>query len=117
MVESIGCRIRKRREELEMSQDELAKRLGYKSRSSIAKIEKDGRELPQKKIAVIANVLQTTPSYIMGWEEMQKKADTITDVVLRMKKDSEFLSLVEKLNKLDVEQIKGVSQMLSAFLK
>lgn len=117
MSDSIGNRIRKRREELEMSQDELAKRLGYKSRSSIAKIEKDGRELPQKKIASIANVLQTTPAYIMGWEQTQKKADTITDVVLRMKTDSEFLSLVEKLNKLDAEKISGVSQMLSAFLK
>jgi len=48
---------------------------------------------------------------------MQKKADTITDVVLRMKTDSEFLSLVETLNTLDAEKIRGVKQMLSAFLK
>ena len=32
-------RIRKRREELGMSQEELAKKMGYKSRSSINKIE------------------------------------------------------------------------------
>ena len=64
---SIGERIRQRRENLQMSQDELAQLLGYKSRSSVAKIEKDGRGLPQNKIAEIAKHLHTTPAYIMGW--------------------------------------------------
>lgn len=66
---TIGDRIKKRRQELNVSQEELAKILGYKSRSSINKIEKDGRELPQGKILAIATALHTTPSYIMGWEE------------------------------------------------
>ena len=35
----IGERIKYRREQLGLSQDELARRLGYKSRSSINKIE------------------------------------------------------------------------------
>ena len=35
---TIGQRIKVRREELNMSQEELAKRIGYKSRSSINKI-------------------------------------------------------------------------------
>ena len=39
----IGERIKLRREELNLSQDELAKKVGYKSRSSINKIEQDGR--------------------------------------------------------------------------
>lgn len=66
---SIGDRIKSRREQLNMSQDELAKKLGYKSRSSINKIEKDGRGLPQSKIKAIADALFTTPAYIMGWLE------------------------------------------------
>lgn len=36
---TIGERIKFKREELDISQDELARRLGYKSRSSINKIE------------------------------------------------------------------------------
>ena len=40
-LSTIGSRIRNRREELGLSQDELGKRLGYKSRSSINKIELD----------------------------------------------------------------------------
>ena len=66
---TIGDRIKTRRLELDMSQDELARLVGYKSRSSINKIESDGRLLPQRKIMEIANALNTTPAYIMGWEE------------------------------------------------
>lgn len=65
----IGERIRRRREELDMTQDELARAAGYKSRSSINKIEMDGRGLPQKKVADIAKALKVTPSYLMGWED------------------------------------------------
>ena len=71
----IGERIKLKREELNMSQDELAKKVGYKSRSSVNKIESDGRGLPQNKIVLFANALQTTPAYLMGWEdenEMQR---------------------------------------------
>lgn len=67
---NIGQRIKKRREEIDLSQEELAKKLGYKSRSSINKIEKDGQGIPQSKIKAFASALNTTPSYIMGWEEM-----------------------------------------------
>ena len=66
---NIGERIRQRREELDMTQDELARAAGYKSRSSINKIEVDGRGLPQNKIVDIARALKVTPSYLMGWED------------------------------------------------
>lgn len=61
-------RIKQRREELGMSQDELAKKLGYKSRSTIAKIEKGENDITQSKIAAFAKALNTTPSYLMGWD-------------------------------------------------
>lgn len=69
-MSTIGSRIRNRREELGLSQDELGKRLGYKSRSSINKIELDQRNLTQSKIKAIADALDTTPAYIMGWKEL-----------------------------------------------
>lgn len=74
-MSTIGSRIRNRREELGLSQDELGKRLGYKSRSSINKIELDQRNLTQSKIKAIADALETTPSYIMGWDEPDQKFD------------------------------------------
>ena len=65
-------RIRSRREELGISQDELAKRVGYKSRSSINKIEKGKNDITQSKIAEIAAALDTTPEYLMGWQNEVK---------------------------------------------
>ena len=114
---SIGDRIRIRREELEMSQDELAKRLGYKSRSSITKIEKDGRELPQKKIADIARALQTTPAYIMGWEEEEKKNALQVDITLRMRSNPKFMDAVNLLFKLDDETLDSVIPLLTTLCK
>ncbi|MCD7810386.1 MAG: helix-turn-helix domain-containing protein [Ruminococcus sp.] len=48
-MNTIGQRIKTRREQLGLSQDELAKRLGYKSRSSINKIELMKHNLTQRK--------------------------------------------------------------------
>ncbi|MFV0395027.1 MAG: helix-turn-helix domain-containing protein [Coprobacillaceae bacterium] len=84
-MNDIGKRIKERRDELGLSQDELAIKLGYKSRSSINKIEKNGRNLPQKKIKAIADALNTTPSYIMGWEEKKQDlySDTNKDIIVQ----------------------------------
>lgn len=65
---SIGSRIKSRREELGMSQEELANKIGYKSKSSINKIELDVQQLRQVKIKQIADALETTTDYIMGWQ-------------------------------------------------
>ena len=76
----IGDRIKKRREELGMSQEELAKKVVYKSRSSVNKIEIDGRGLPQNKIVIFAKALETTPAYLMGWndETIEIKYNTLS---------------------------------------
>lgn len=69
MLSNIGQRIKQRREELGLTQLELAQLLGYKSKSSINKIELGVQNLKQSKIKAIADALHTTPSYIMGWED------------------------------------------------
>ena len=68
MKSGIGQRIRKRREELNMSQDELARLMGYKSRSSINKIELEKTDVAGAKIDEFAKALRTTSSYLMGLE-------------------------------------------------
>lgn len=114
---NIGLRIKERRKELKMSADELGKRLG-KDRSTIYRYEKgDIENLPLDILEPIAKALETTPQYLMGWEKVQKNNDIIADIVVRMRTDNEFLSVVETLNNLDDEQLRGVKQMLSAFMK
>jgi len=61
--------IKKRRIELGLSQEELANKTGYTSRSTIAKIEAGTNDIPQSKIETFAKALDTTPSYIMGWAD------------------------------------------------
>ena len=61
--------IRKRRKEIKMTQDELARRAGYTDRSAIAKIEAGKVDLPQSKIELFAGILNVSPSYLMGWTD------------------------------------------------
>lgn len=65
----IGQRIRRKREELGITQEELGQRIGFKSRSSLNKIEAGERSLTQSKIKAIADALGVTPSFIMGWTD------------------------------------------------
>lgn len=70
---NIGTRIKERRKELKMSAEELGKKLG-KDRSTIYRYEKgDIENLPLDILEPIANALQTTPQYLMGWNTEQKK--------------------------------------------
>ena len=69
--------IKMRRIELNLSQEQLASKVGYTSRTSIAKIEAGEIDLPQSKIVLFAKALQTTPEWLMGWnrpiDEIDKK--------------------------------------------
>lgn len=61
--------IKKFRNAAGMTQGELAERLGYTDRSSIAKIEKGIVDLPQSKIRQIADVFGVAPGILMGYED------------------------------------------------
>ena len=75
-MSTIGNNILTKRKEMGMTQEELAKRLGYKSKSTINKIEMGINDVPQSKIVRFAEVLCTTPAYLMGWKEDTKKSNS-----------------------------------------
>lgn len=72
-------RIKQRREELNMSQADLATALKYSDRSTIAKIEKGVNDITQSKIEAFAAALHTTPAYLMGWTDDYYDYDTDED--------------------------------------
>lgn len=74
-------RIRLRRKELNLSQEDLAQKLGYRDRSSIARIETGKNNLTQSKIEAFADALQVTPAYLMGWEPAEPKDPTLANVL------------------------------------
>lgn len=71
-------RIRERRKQLGMTQEELATKMGFKTKGSISKIEAGERNLPTSKIKQFAEVLDTTPAYLMGWEDNVGTTTTAT---------------------------------------
>ena len=60
--------IKKYREKLGLSQEQLAVLVGYRDRSSIAKVEAGQVDLSQSKIASFAKALHVSPTVLMGWE-------------------------------------------------
>lgn len=114
---NIGQRIKARRKALKISADEMGAKLG-KDRSTIYRYEKgDIENLPLDILEPIADILQTTPQYLMGWEEVQQKNSILTDLTIRMRTDKDFFSLVEGLNNLNSEQLASVKQVVGLFLK
>ena len=73
---TIGDRVKLLRQKKKMTQLELAEKLGYKSKSSVAHIE-NGRDIPRSMVVTLADILDTTPAYLMGWED-GKPADALT---------------------------------------
>jgi len=74
------------------------------------------------KIEIMANYFGILKSDLIEdktaeHKEMQKNNDTIASIIVRLRTDSEFLKLVEALNSLDEEKVRGVKQMLFALLK
>lgn len=72
----IGKKIRIKRELLGITQEELAKRLGYKSKTTIAKIENGTNDIVQSKVIEFANALNTTSAFLMGWEDNPNLSST-----------------------------------------
>ena len=70
---TIGENILRLRKQLGWTQEELSQKMGYKSKSTINKIEMGINNIPQNKIVQFAKVLGTTPAELMGWEENTKK--------------------------------------------
>lgn len=64
----VGDRIKARRQELQMSQRELAARMGYSNHSTITRIEAGSVDLPQSRISQFAEALGVTPAHLMGWD-------------------------------------------------
>lgn len=90
-------RIRNRRKELKMTQDELAKLTGYNDRSSIAKIEAKKADLSQSKIIAFAKALKVTTSYLMDGEEEKPQPQSNLDKIISQLTPEELVQL-EKFN-------------------
>ena len=116
-MSTVGNRIFVMRKQLGLTQEELAKMMGYKSKSTINKIEMGINDIPQSKIVLFAKVLGTTPAYLMGWDENPK-----TEGKKNVPQDKSELSegermLLELFNQVPEDQQELVLQMIRVALK
>lgn len=99
MLMNLYERIRQLRISAGMSQDDLARAMGYKDRSMITKIESGKVDISQKKIIAFARVLNTTPSYLMGWEdEQEQNYQAYLKMYLESKVEQELINTYRSLS-------------------
>lgn len=100
----IGQRIKQLRTKKGLSQVELAEKMGYKSRSSINKIELGINDITQTIIKKLAIALDTTPGYIMGWvDEPEESTEDVNvardEVAVPLRSDEkQLLNLYNSMN-------------------
>lgn len=92
---TLGQRVKELRKQLNLSQDELAKLMGYDNRASISKIENDSIDLPVSKVKSLAKSLNTTESYLMGWEDLPEPPQEEKEKVKILAREAGDLSDVQ----------------------
>lgn len=120
MVLDIGEKIRAARLAKKMTQEELGDILGVQ-KSAIAKYE-NGRivNIKRSTLKKISDVLGIPPFELVfdaDHQEMQKKNDVIADIIVKLRSDNKFLSLVEILAAMDAEDQETAEKVLKALVK
>ena len=113
-VKNIGTVIYELRKTKGITQDELAKRMGYKSKSTINKIELGINDIPQSKIVKFADVLGTTPAHLMGWSDDENQETQSPDKQELTEGEKLVLELFRKIPE---EHQPAALEMLRAALK
>ena len=105
-MSSIGNRIREQRIALGLSVDELAERL-RKNRATVYRYERNEIEnLPISVIAPLSEILQVSPTFLMGWHDKKPVAENgngHTEEFIKL-----FCQLSSEQQSLIVAQIKGI---------
>lgn len=104
---SVGNRIKNRREELGLTMDDVAKRIGT-ARQTVFKYENEiVKKIPYDKVELLAEVLHVSPGYLFGWEGKSPDKQELTEGEK---------ALLELFRKVPKEQQELVLQMIQAAL-
>lgn len=109
---TIGKRIKAKREELGLSQRDLAEKMNYTNHSTIGKIERGQVDVSQARITQFAEVLGTSVAYLMGWEENKNTAIYDDSSISEVKR-----SLLDLVDNCSDEEASRLLQMMELFLQ
>lgn len=107
-IKGIGKRIKNRRKELGISLDKMAELTGYKSRTSICKIETGKDYITLPKIEKFADVLYLDISYLLGIDNKSKNNNNISE----KKENISYINILRFLKKLNDKDIKKAEKLL-----
>ena len=105
MNSDIGENIRRMRKKRGLSQTQLAIKLGYKSKSSIAKIETGNGDVPRNKLPQFAEALNCSISYLTGWNELKTFDD-------EHREKTPYDILCDKISSLSPSDLENVSDYI-----
>lgn len=97
MLKRFGMNIRHIREARGLSQERLAEMVGYKSRTSINKIEMGKTDIGQKTIARIAEALGVTSADLMDGYNPQKKQEVAAEAADLSDVKANFIKSVKEM--------------------
>lgn len=116
---TVGERIKQKREELGLSQEELAHKLGLRGRSSVSRAEKSGDKMTTTLMQAYANALNCSTLYLMGFDEDENDSEFTelnAALVAKIRSDGElsdalqiYFSLPEDKKKYVCDLIKMLS--------
>ena len=84
------------------------------------------QKMDSERLYLICKYLDVSEPWMMGYDvpmerkitqKTEKKNNVIADIVVRLRTDEDFLSLVESLSGMDAEKITVFKQLISTFLK
>lgn len=90
-------------------------------RGSISSYLSDKYEPKQNAINKLAIALSVSEMWLWGYDvpmertEVQKKNDAIADIVMKLRKDDELLSMMEDIAKLDDEKRQAIKFVLNTY--
>jgi transcriptional regulator with XRE-family HTH domain len=121
-VDSTANRIKAAMHQAGKKQVDIVKETGI-NRSAISRYLSGEYEPKQDAIHKIAKCLNVSEMWLWGYEcpmerpAAQKNNDVLSDIVVRMRTDKNFASVLEGIAKLNPEQLASVKQIVSVLLK
>jgi transcriptional regulator with XRE-family HTH domain len=121
-VESTASRLKAAMQQANMKQADLAREAEV-DKGALSSYLKGKYEPKQDVIYRIAKVLDVSEMWLWGYDcpqerpEIQKNNDVLSDIVVRMRTDKNFASIVADVAQLNPEQLASVKQIVSVLLK
>lgn len=92
----IGTRIKNRRKQLRITQKELGAAVG-KGESTVSEWEAEKRSPDVELIYSLADILNTTPAYLMGWSDDPEPTEQLHPAEVEMNREYTTLSIFSTL--------------------